>query len=262
MGKDNKSPIVTRSNTLFLLLIVSALFVLLFLSSNDKWIFKDEPQIIYKTDNNNVNVEEKPDGSTELTQENVHYTIESKKIKSELVGKAKQKKEFIVMEQPVTVGKQEKKEGLFGVAAFRQTQYVEYNGIGKYTIDMNDFSESNIEVDNNNKKIIITLPEPKLNVEFKDMKAYDTSNGILTFGEMDLTSDIQNELIQKAVTDMEEELTTNETLKSNAMRYAEMSVESLFQPVINTVQNNFKEQGENNDIDWCYTVEAKIELAR
>ena len=90
------------------------------------------------------------------------------------------------------------------------------------------------------------------------MKAYDTSNGILTFGEMDLTSDMQNELIQKAVTDMEEELTTNETLKSNAMRYAEMSVESLFQPVINTVQNNFKEQGENNDIDWCYTVEANI----
>ena len=187
-----------------------------------------------------------------------HRLKESKVIKSELVGKAKQKKEFIVMEQPVTVGKQEKKEGLFKASVFRQTQYIEYNGIGKYTIDMNVFSESNIEVDNNNKKIIITLPEPKLNVEFTEMKAYDTSNGILTFGEMDLTSDMQNELIQKAVTDMEEELTTNETLKSNAMRYAEMSVESLFQPVINTVQNNFKEQGENNDIDWCYTVEANI----
>ena len=212
----------------------------------------------YINDNNTVNVEEKPDGSIELTQPNVHYTIESKEIKKRIGRKSKTEKEFIVMEQPVTVGKQEKKEGLFNASVFRQTQYVEYNGIGKYTIDMNDFSESNIEIDNNNKKIIITLPEPKLSVEFTDMKAYDTSNGILTFGEMDLTSDMQNELIQKAVTNMEEKLTTDETLKSNAMRYAEMSVESLFQPVINTVQNNFKEQGENNDIDWCYTVEANI----
>ncbi|MCR5111916.1 MAG: hypothetical protein K6B38_13605, partial [Ruminococcus sp.] len=76
---------------------------------------------------------------------------------------------------------------------------------------------------------------------------------------MDLTPDMQNELIQEAVTNMEEKLTTDETLKNNAMRYAEMSIESLFQPVINTVQNNFKEQSENNDIDWCYTVEANIE---
>ena len=259
MDKEKNTPKVIGKSLpwiIMILIIASTFGILFYLKANEKWIFT--PQIIYKNDNNTVNVEEKSDGSIELTQPNVHYTIESKKIKSELVGKAKQKKEFIVMEQPVTVGKQEKKEGLFKASVFRQTQYIEYNGIGKYTIDLNDFSESNIEVDNNNKKIIITLPEPKLNVEFKDMKAYDTSNGILTFGEMDLTSDIQNELIQKAVTDMEEELTTNETLKSNALRYAEMSVESLFQPVINTVQNNFKEQGENNDIDWCYTVEANI----
>lgn len=236
-----------------LILIIGILF---YFKANEKWIFA--PQIQYITDDNPVNVEEKSDGSTELTQKNVPYSITSEEIKTELVGKAKQKKEFIVMEQPVTVGKQEKKEGLFKASVFRQTQYIEYNGIGKYTIDMNDFSESNIEVDDNNKKIIITLPEPKLNVEFTDMKAYDTSNGFLTFGEMDLTSDMQNELIQKAVTNMEEKLTTDETLKSNAMRYAEMSVESLFQPVINTVQNNIKEQDENRDIKWCYTVEANI----
>ena len=255
MDKEKNTPIDIWKILPWIILIL-IIGILFYLKANEKWFFA--PQIQYITDNNTVNVEEKPDGSTELTQKNVPYTITSKEIKSELVGKAKQKKEFIVMEQPVTVGKQEKKDGLFKASVFRQTQYIEYNGIGKYIIDMNDFSESNIEVDNNNKKIIITLPEPKLNVEFTDMKAYDTSNGILTFGEMDLTSDMQNELIQKAVTNMEEKLTTDETLKSNAMRYAEMSVESLFQPVINTVQNNFKEKNEQNDIDWCYTVEANI----
>ncbi|MGB4090957.1 MAG: DUF4230 domain-containing protein [Ruminococcus flavefaciens] len=255
MNKEKNTPIViwNRLPWIILILIIGILF---YFKANEKWIFA--PQIQYITDNSTVKVEEKSDGSTELTQKNVPYTITSTEIKSELVGKAKQKKEFIVMEQPITVGKQETKEGLFNASVFRQTQYVEYNGIGKYTIDMNDFSESNIEIDNNNKKIIITLPEPKLNVEFTDMKAYDTSNGILTFGEMDLTPDMQNELIQEAVTNMEEKLTTDETLKNNAMRYAEMSIESLFQPVINTVQNNFKEQSENNDIDWCYTVEANI----
>lgn len=259
MDKEKNTPKVIGKSLpwiIMILIIASTFGILFYLKANEKWIFT--PQIIYKNDNNTVNVEEKSDGSIELTQPNVHYTIKSKEIKSELVGKAKQKKEFIVMEQPVTVGKQEKKEGLFNASVFRQTQYVEYNGVGKYIIDMNDFSESNIEVDNNNQKIIITLPEPKLNVEFTDMKAYDTSNGILTFGEMDLTSDMQNELIQKAVTNMEEKLTTDETLKNNAMRFAEMSIESLFQPVINTVQNNSKEQDENYDINWCYTVEANI----
>jgi len=255
MDKEKNTPIDIWKILPWIILIL-IIGILFYFKANEKWIFA--PQIEYINDDNPVNVEEKSDDSIELTQQNVHYSITSKEIKSELVGKAKQKKEFIVMEQPVTVGKQEKKEGLFNASVFRQTQYIEYNGIGKYTIDMNDFSESNIEVDNNNKKIIITLPEPKLNVEFTDMKAYDTSNGILTFGEMDLTSDMQNELIQKAVTNMEEKLTTDETLKSNAMRYAEMSIESLFQPVINTVQNNFKEKDENNDIDWCYTVEANI----
>ena len=259
MDKEKNTPIVIWKSSpwiITILIIASTFGILFYLKANEKWIFT--PQIQYITDNNTVNVEEKSDGSTELTQKNVPYTITSEEIKTELVGKAKQKKEFIVMEQPVTVGKQEKKEGLFKAAVFRQTQYVEYNGIGKYTIDMNDFSESNIEVDNNNKKIIITLPEPKLDVKFTDMKAYDTANGILTFGEMDLTTDMKNELIQEAVINMEEKLTTDETLKSNAMRYAEMSVESLFQPVVNTVQNTFKEKDENNDIDWCYTVEANI----
>ena len=214
MNKEKNNHIVIPW-IIMILIIASTFAILFYLKSNEKWIFA--PQIQYINDKSTVRVEEKSDVSTKLTQKNVPYTITSKEIKSELVGKAKQKKEFIVMEQPISVGKQETKEGLFNAAAFRQTQYVEYNGIGKYTIDMNDFSESNIKIDNNNKKIIITLPEPKLNVEFTDMKAYDTSNGILTFGEMDLTPDMQNELIKEAVTNMEEKLTTDEKLKNNDM---------------------------------------------
>jgi len=161
--------------------------------------------------------------------------------KEAILGKAVEKQDLIVMEQPLEIETTITKAGLGNLEIFSKVKNVTFAGTGIYTVDLSKINDSTIVVDEENKTVTITMPHAKLYdivANLDDMQFEDTEKGLLAFGDIALTLEDQNELEKSVKASMKERLTQQEVI-DNADKFAEMKTWEIFQPLVSAVSNEF-----------------------
>ena len=110
--------------------------------------------------------------------------------------------------------------------------YVAYEGIVKAGIN---FDEIKIDIDDNQKKISITLPEVEIHEAEVNMGSLD----YIFVSNVDEKDRISQEAYQLCQKDLNERIQTEEYLKTSAKENAISAVEGLFQPWIATVDKEY-----------------------
>lgn len=161
--------------------------------------------------------------------------------KNAILGEARQKQELIVMEQSLKIPTTFSKAGLFNLPIFSQVKNVTYYGTGIYTIDLSKLTSDKVDVDMDNNTVTVQIPHSCLQYIKPDIEKTefeDTEKGLLSFGDIKLTTEEQNEVQQAALKTMRDRLIQNE-LFNKADNFASNNVWQLFQPVVNAVSPEF-----------------------
>lgn len=157
-----------------------------------------------------------------------------------VLGKAREEAKLIVLEQDVEV-ESEISNALANLAVFKKAKTIHSEGTGYYTVDLDGFSEDNVSVDMEKKKVTVTIPKAVLDhsaVDPDKTTFEKTDHAILGFGDVKLTQEQQNELDRSIKKAMSEVLDTDKQLKK-ADELACLKVRSLLQPVVSAVSNDF-----------------------
>ncbi|MBR0342500.1 MAG: DUF4230 domain-containing protein [Oscillospiraceae bacterium] len=173
------------------------------------------------------------DGSVDITQENVPYTLQVE-FGDVILDEAQREKKLIVLTQKGTVPVQAEKKGLFKWKVFSQTKYMLFHGVGSYSVDLAKVKDTDIIVDAKNQVIEIHIPDPVLSVEYipEDTEFLDSSNGILRFGEMEITPEMMTALETTGKEALRENFEKDESSMDTARKYAALSVKEIFEPVL------------------------------
>lgn len=161
--------------------------------------------------------------------------------KDAILGEASQHQEIIVMEQPLEIATTITKAGLGNLSIFSKVKNINYAGTGVYTVDMKSFSEDNVSVDEENKKVTVKIPHSTLqytNIDYDSVEFEDTEKGLLAFGDLALTTEQQNTLEQSIIQAMKEKLETQDLL-DKADDFAKMSVWNMFQPLVTAISPEY-----------------------
>ncbi|MDO4198720.1 MAG: DUF4230 domain-containing protein [Erysipelotrichaceae bacterium] len=162
--------------------------------------------------------------------------------KDAVLGEASQHQELIVMEQPLEIATTITKSGLGGWEIFSKTKDITYAGTGVYTVDLKDIDENHIDVNETDKIVTVSINHAVLqyvNIDYDNMKFEDTEKGLLSFGDITLTMEQQNELEKSVKASMEEVLLTD-TLLNQADEFAKMKTWEIFQPLISAVSPEYR----------------------
>lgn len=187
-------------------------------------------------------------GTVEATKESADAVIDETftgytavDFKDAILGEASQHQEIIVMEQPLEIATTITKAGLGNLSIFSKVKNINYAGTGVYTVDMKSFSEDNVSVDEENKKVTVKISHSTLqytNIDYDSVEFEDTEKGLLAFGDLSLTTEQQNTLEQSIISAMKEKLETKELL-AKADEFAQMSVWNMFQPLVSAISPEY-----------------------
>lgn len=98
---------------------------------------------------------------------------------------------------------------------FKNTKTIYFKGQGIYKIDFDRLDDSNIRVNNDSKTVVMYLPNPKMSVELDhDNYQYTTDKGILRFDEVIIEPEQAYEIEEKAISQMLDLMSDEETLNS------------------------------------------------
>ena len=159
-----------------------------------------------------------------------------------ILGEAVGHSELIVMEEPMQLSTTLLKEGPWEWEVFRRTKNVTYYGTGVYTVDLSTLNTSKIKVDEDAKKVTVTVPHAVLqyiNPEYEKIEFEDTETGLFAFGDIKLTAEEQAALENSVLDAMREHLTSKELMES-ADKFAEMKIWEIFQPLVTSVSPEFQ----------------------
>ncbi|MCQ2553659.1 MAG: DUF4230 domain-containing protein [Clostridia bacterium] len=162
--------------------------------------------------------------------------------KNAVLGEAKQHQELIVLEQPLEIATTISKSGFANLAVFSKTKNITFAGSGVYTVDLKNLDSKHIDVDEEGKVVYITVPHAALQYVILDpdkMEFEDTEKGLLSFGDLALTTEQQNELEKAAKAAMNERLQEADLFKK-ADEFAEMKCWATFQPLVSAVSPEYK----------------------
>lgn len=151
-----------------------------------------------------------------------------------LLDEAQREKRLIIYSQSVSGAFKTEKEGLFGLPIYAQVKSMILHGVGTFSVDLAEIKESDILVDPDKMVIEIHIPEPVLSVEYlpEQTEFLNTSNGILRFGEMEVTPEMMTGLEAEAKEKLRETIEADETALDTARRFAALSVKEIFEPVL------------------------------
>jgi len=158
-----------------------------------------------------------------------------------VMGEASRHQELIVMEQPLEISTTVTKAGLGGLMIFNKTKTITYYGTGIYTVAMAGLDKDHIKVDVDKKQVTITIPHACLqyvNPDLDKTEFEDTEKGLLAFGDIKLTTEDQNRLLQSVYQSMEERL-IGEDLFKMADEFAQMSSWQMFQPLVTAISPEY-----------------------
>ena len=139
-----------------------------------------------------------------------------------------------VKTQKISAAGEIKEAGLFNWAVFSKTKAVVYHGLATFSVDLGTIGEDDISINTDTKTIDIHIGKPSLNIEYlpEETEFFSTSNGLLTFGEMDITPEMNAELETSAKELLYEAVSADDVAKHEAEKFAELSVQEIFEPVV------------------------------
>ncbi len=207
-----------------------------------------------------ISVKEKSDGSYELKQQKVPYTVKVN-FGHALLDEAQREKKLIIYSQKATVPYQIEKEGLFGWSVYSQTKSMIFHGVGTYSVDLAQIGDKDIIFDSASQTLQIHIPEPVLSVEYlpEETEFFNTSNGILRFGEMQLTPEMMTELETLAKEKLRKSIEEDQDYLETARKFAALSVKEIFEPVLRKQINAALEEANDQfAIPPYYTIQVLV----
>ncbi len=174
------------------------------------------------------------DSLLRFTQRQVPYELEVN-YDDIVLDEARQEKKLIILSQNATVPHEIKKAGLFGWSIYAQKKYVVLHGVGTYSVDLGQISSKDIVIHRDSKTIDLYIPEPELSVEYlpENTEFFDSQNGLLRFGEMELTPEMNAELETMGKEKIRQNFESDEKALATARKFAALSVKELFETVLN-----------------------------
>ena len=151
-----------------------------------------------------------------------------------LLGEAQREKKLIVMTQEASVSHTVEKKGLWELPFFSQTKAMIFYGTGEYTVDFSGITKDSFDVDDQKKIITIHIPEPELSVYYIPEKTefFNSSNGLLRFGEMELTPEMMTEIETIAKSKLQNKMEADNSMMETAEKFAKLSVKELYEPIM------------------------------
>lgn len=179
-------------------------------------------------------------------------------------SQAQRQKLLTVYSQKAAVPYEVTKEGLFNWDIFKQTKMMVLHGTGTYQTDLSQISSDKIIVNDADKKIEIHLAAPELSIEYlpEETEFYDTKNGLLRFGEMELTPEMQTEIEKVSKEKIKEAIESDDSNLENAKHFAELSVEEILQPAVNAAVDSAAAEAQKSNKQAYpdyYTVDVVVE---
>ena len=108
-----------------------------------------------------------------------------------------------------------------------------------YSIDLSQITTDDINIDNKNKELNIILTKPEIfsiNINRKKTEYEESSNGLLRFGEIKLTSE-EFDLIQEEVNKGFEETMKSDEIYNKVISNTKMSLEKLLDQITEDKMN-------------------------
>ena len=208
-----------------------------------------------------ITVKKNGDGSYDLRQKKVPYTV-NVDFGSVLLDEAQREKKLIIYSQKTAVPVQAEKKGLFSLPVFSQNKSILFHGVGTYTVDLAEITEEDLSVDSSNQTLIIHIPEPVLSVEYlpEETEFLNTSNGILRFGEMQLTPEMMSELEALAKKELQKSIEEDPDSMETARKFAALSVKEVFEPVLKKqIEAALEEANDQFAIPPYYTIQVLVD---
>ncbi len=157
-----------------------------------------------------------------------------------ILGESRSKSDFVVLEQDVTVSTRVS-QALANLALFEKSQVIRSYGTGVYVVDLSALTESDVAVDEALAKVTIQIPHAALSYVTFDLdktEYEETQKALFAFGEIKLTGEQTNILEQNIEDAMREQLTAQDML-DKADTHALSQVQSLFEPIVQSVASNY-----------------------
>ena len=180
-----------------------------------------------------VPFDEEGNGSIAMSQQKVPYVVEVD-FTPVLLNESQLEKKLVIMTQKASASVVAKKPGLWSIPAFKQTQAIIFHGEGTFFVDLSSLSGDDFAIDNEQRTIRITIPRPQLSVTLlpEDTEFFEPSNGVLRFGEMELTPEAMTTLQTEGIAKISETLNADTSTWETAGRYAKLSVKEIYEPLV------------------------------
>lgn len=205
-------------------LIVGALACLIIVNN----IQQENDPLIYDEDGNLI-VEENPISKTLVDFQDA------------IMQKELDKSELIVMEQPIDVTMSITESGFANWEIFSKTKQITFHGTGLFTVNMADLSKYDIELDKETKTVTIYIDSAELsyvNINLEETEFEETDKGLLSFGDINLTPEQQQQMEVQVKQIMTRKLDID-SYKDLANGYAEVNIWKIYYPVVNHVDKDY-----------------------
>ena len=199
-------------------------------------------------------------GAIEIVQQQVPYAVHVD-FRPVLLGEAQLEKKLQIMTQKAAAPQTATKDGLFSFAVFKQTKAILFHGEGSYYVDLSSLSSKDFSIDDEHKSITIYIPKPQLTVKLlpEETEFFSSSNGMLRFGEMEITPELMTELEIQGIARITEILESDTNTWETAIRFAKLSVKEVFEPIIMAqVDEAVKNAADVFAIPVYYTISVEI----
>ena len=172
-------------------------------------------------------------GTIAIDQQKVPYVVKVD-FAPILLEEAQVEKKLIIMSQRATAAETAKKEGLFSLPMFKQTKAIIFHGEGTYSIDLSSLSSQDFVIDDDLRTITIRIPKPELSVKLlpDETEFFDSSNGTLRFGEMEITPETMTELEIQGIARIKDILESDSAAWETAAKFAKLSVKEIYEPLV------------------------------
>lgn len=201
-----------------------------------------------------IEVNDSPaDHDTAIVQDNVPYPVYVD-YGDVILGAAERESDLRIMTRPVQIADVISKDGLFNwTEVFGQSQVVVYHAEVDYFVDLSGLDDSDINVDEREHVIRITIPYPEYEIRpiFDEYEFFDPSNGLLRFGSLTLTPEMHTEIESDAMDKLADYVEDDEESWETAEEYARLAVEDLFQVAINA-QETATIEAEGSNAQFVY----------
>ncbi len=179
--------------------------------------------------------------TTETTTVSGTVIVETFDFSDVVLGEARGKSEFIVLEQDVEI-ETKTSRSLANISFFTKTQTMRTYGTGAYSVDLSKIQDTDIVVDNEKQTVLINIPRATLfsvtpdydNTQFGDIER----RSFLAFGDIEMTQQEQIDIQAVILDAMFEELETTSQFEK-ADQFAKTKVLELFEPVVKAVSSDF-----------------------